>query len=140
MGPQSANSFGNVHGGVIMKLVDEAGAVAAVKHARSPVVTAAVDNLAFLQPIPTNRYVMFHAELVNVGRTSIDVYIEVIAENAVTGEQVLSARAHMVYVAVDEHGQACPVPPLILQTDSQRARAQMAQERRRFLRQQREQT
>src|SRR5690606_11750919 len=85
MGPQDANGQGNVHGGVIMKLVDEAGALVAMRHARTPVVTVAVDSMTFMEPIYVGNLVMFNAELTYVGRTSMEVRVEVVAENPLHG-------------------------------------------------------
>src|SRR5256885_3087901 len=81
MGPQDANGLGNVHGGVIMKMVDEAGALVAMRHAGTIVVTIVMDSMTFLEPILVGNLVQCRAELTWVGRTSMEVRVEVIAEN-----------------------------------------------------------
>lgn len=139
MGPPDANSLGNVHGGVIMKLVDEAGALAAMRHAQSTVVTVAVDSMTFMQPVHIGDLVIFRAELTYVGRTSMETRVEVIAENPFTREQRMSNTAYLVYVALDHEGKPKPVSPLIYETSDEIARASQAQERQNFRKQQRAQ-
>ena len=125
MGPEHANPLGNVHGGIIMRLADEAGALAAMRHARSPVVTVAIDSMTFLEPITVGYLVTFHAELTYTGRTSMEASVKVIAENPITGQQTKTNQAYMVYVAIDEHGRPKEVPPLIAETkEEQRMLAQ----------------
>lgn len=139
MGQQNANRLGNVHGGVIMKLVDEAGAIAAMKHAQSPVVTVAVDSMTFVHPIHIGDVVTFTAELTYVGRTSMEARVEVVTENPMTAERRTSNTAYLVYVALDANGKPTPVAPLILETDEQIARASAAKERQDFRKRQRAQ-
>ena len=137
MGPQDANGLGNVHGGVIMKLADEAGALTAIRHAQAPVVTIVVDSMTFMHPIYVGSFVEFNAELTYVGRTSMEVRVEVIRENPMTGDRIISNTAYYVYVALDNEGKPKPVPPLILETDEQKARAKLAEERQAYRKQQR---
>lgn len=137
MGPQDANGYGNVHGGVIMKLADEAGGLVAIRHAQSPAVTIAVDSMTFLHPINIGNFVEFKAELTYVGRTSMEVRVEVIREDTLTGNRIVSNTAYFVYVALDESGRPKQVTPLILETDEQRKRAEHAQERQAFRKEQR---
>ena len=137
MGPQDANGLGNVHGGVIMKLADEAGGLAAIRHAQSPAVTVAVDSMTFIHPIYIGSFVEFKAELTYVGRTSMEVRVEVIRENPLTGERIISNTAYYVYVALDGDGKPKPVPPLIYETNEQKARARLAEERQAYRKQQR---
>jgi uncharacterized protein (TIGR00369 family) len=137
MGPQDANGYGNVHGGVIMKMVDEAGALAAIRHAQSPCVTVAVDSMTFMQPITVGHFVQFNAELTYVGRTSMEARVEVIAENPLTGEKHLSNTAYLVYVSLDGQGRPKSVPGLLYETPEEEYRAQQAQERQAYRKQQR---
>ncbi len=137
MGPQDTNGYGNVHGGVIMKLVDEAGALAAMRHAQSPTVTVAVDSMTFMMPITVGHFVQFNAELTYIGRTSMEARVEVTAENPITGEKRLSNTAYLVYVALDEHGKPKPVPGLLFETTEEENRALLAQERQTYRKQQR---
>lgn len=135
MSPQDTNGLGNVHGGVIMKLVDEAGALAAMRHAQRPVVTVVVDSMTFNLPIHVGNLVQFNAELTYVGRTSMEVRVEVIAENPLTGDKNISNTAYLVYVALDNDGKPTPIAPLIYDTPEQEARAKLAQERQAYRKQ-----
>ena len=137
MGPQDANSHGNVHGGVIMKMVDEAGALVAMRHANAPVVTVAIDSMTFLQPIFLRNLVLCNAELTYVGRTSMEVHIEVIAENPLENTSTVTNSAFAVYVAIDDEGRPIPVPPLLYETDAERANAAAAQARQDYRKHQR---
>lgn len=120
--PTDANVHGNVHGGVIMKMADDAGAIVATRHSRSIVVTVAVDSLTFLSPIYVGNLVTFTAALSYVGRTSMEVEVLVEAEDPLTGEKTHTNTAYLVYVALDEDGRPCEVPPLIVETDEERER------------------
>jgi len=122
MQPEHANSLGNVHGGWIMKLVDEAGALACMRHAQQRVVTVSVDQMTFRQPIRTTDLVMLTAEVSYVGHTSMEAEVHVVAENPITGEQTHTNTAYLVYVAVDEAGRPVAVPPLIAENEAQRQR------------------
>lgn len=137
MGPQDVNGLGNVHGGVIMKLVDEAGALAAMRHAQAPVVTVVVDTMTFMQPIYVGNLVTLDAELTYTGRTSMEVRVAVTAENPLTGERRLSNTAFLVYVALDRDSRPQPVPPLELETPEEKKRAEQARERQEYRKQQR---
>jgi uncharacterized protein (TIGR00369 family) len=132
MGPQNANSYGNVHGGVIMKMVDEAGALVAMRHANRPVVTVAVDSMTFLKPIYVGNLVLCNAEMTYVGRTSMEVRVEVVAEHPLTGEATITNNAFLVYVALDENGNPTPVPDLIYETPEEQKSAEEARERQAY--------
>ncbi len=129
MGPEHANALGNVHGGVIMKFVDEAGALAAMRHARCPVVTVAIDSMTFLEPIFVGHLVWFNAELTYAGRTSMESRVEVIAEDPLTGATTHTNLAFLVYVAIDENRRPTPVPRLIAETEEEKQRMALAQKR-----------
>lgn len=119
MQPEHANIHGNVHGGWIMKLIDEAGALACMRHAQRRVVTVAVDQLIFRQPIRIGDLVTLTAEVSYAGRTSMEAEIHVVAENPVTGECTHTNTAYLVYVALDEAGKPVRVPGLLPENDSQ---------------------
>ncbi len=142
MNPEHANALGNVHGGVIMRLVDEAGGFAAMRHSRAPVVTVAIDSMTFEEPIYVGNYVTLTAELTYTGRTSMEVRVAVTAENPLTGVQTHTNTAYVVYVAIDKNGRPRPVPPLCTETPQEQLRYQQAKERQaeRKRRQSREQT
>ncbi len=119
MQPEHANNQGNVHGGSIMKLVDEAGALACMRHAQQRVVTVAVDQLTFRQPIRIGDLVTLTAEVSYVGRTSLEAEVHVTAENPITGECTHTNTAYIVFVALGDDGNPVPVPPLIPETDTE---------------------
>ncbi len=132
MQPEHANNLGNVHGGWIMKLVDEAGALACMRHAQQRVVTIAVDQMIFRHPIRTTDLVILTAEVSYVGRTSMEAEVQVIAENPVTGERTHTNTAYLVYVALDEHGHPTIVPRLTPETEAQRIRMEAGRERQTY--------
>ena len=139
MGPGHANTLGNVHGGVIMKLCDEAGGMAAIRHARRPAVTIVVDSMAFHSPVHIGNLVTVSAEVTWTGRTSMETRVVVSAEDVISGETTHTNTAYFVYVALDEDGQPTPVPPLIYETDEERERYERAAARQKYRLQQRQQ-
>src|ERR1044071_5723273 len=126
---EHANLLGNVHGGWIMKLVDEAGALACMRHAQRKVVTVAIDSMVFRQPIRIGDLVIINAEVSYTGRTSMEAEVQVLAENPITGEQMHTNTAYLVYVAVDDHGRPTTVPGLKAETDEEMHRMEKAKER-----------
>ena len=131
MGVNDANSAGFIHGGVVMKLCDEAAGAAAVKHSRCRVVTAGVDRMAFITPVHVGELVTFSASVNAAWRTSMEVGVRVDAENPRTGERRHTNSAYLTMVAVDENGHPVEVPKLLAETDEQKAREAEAQVRRR---------
>lgn len=129
MHPEHANLLGNVHGGWIMKLVDEAGALACMRHAQRKVVTVAIDSMTFRQPIRIGDLIILNAEVSYVGRTSMEAEVHVIAENPVTGERTYTNTAYLVYVALDDEGRPTSVPALHAETEEEKQRMEKAQER-----------
>lgn len=128
--PSDANPFGNVHGGEVMKLIDACGGAAAMRHARSRVVTARIDELSFLAPVYVGDLVTAKASVNDVGSTSLEVGVRVEAENTLTGKSVHVASAYLVFVAIDADGRPAPVPPVIAETDEERRRMAAAKTRR----------
>jgi acyl-CoA hydrolase len=120
MGVAESNVLDNVHGGVIMKLCDEAGAFAAMKHARRPVVTVAVDSMSFYSPVHIGDLLTVQAEVTWVGRTSLETRLLVTAENPMTGAVTHTNTAYFVYVALDVDGEKVEAPPLICETEQER--------------------
>ena len=127
---QDTNLAGNVHGGVIMKLIDTAAGVAAVRHARSNVVTASIDRLDFHHPVFVGDLLTLRANLNLVGRTSMEIGVRVETENPMTGVRRHTASAYLTYVALDRDGRPMPLPPLILETEEQMRRNREAKARR----------
>ncbi|MBI5961949.1 MAG: acyl-CoA thioesterase [Chloroflexi bacterium] len=129
MQPEHANNLGNVHGGWIMKLVDEAGALACMRHAQKRVVTVAVDSLVFREPIKIGDLIILNAEVTYAGRTSLEAEVQVIAENPITSERTHTNTAYLVYVALDDTGRPSSVPELIVETEEDSQRMEQAKKR-----------
>ena len=130
MTPQEVNVAGNVHGGVIMKLIDTAAGVVAYRHARGNVVTASIDHLDFHHPVFVGDFVTLKASLNLVGRTSMEVGVHVESENLLSGEVRHTASAYLTYVALGKDRRPMVLPPLILETDDEVRRNREAQVRR----------
>ena len=131
MGIEDSNLQGNVHGGVIMKLVDTAGGYAAVRHAGGPVVTAAIDEMSFLEPVNVGDLVTVKATVNDVGKTSLEVGVRVETENLMTGNKAHTSTAYLVFVALEpETRKPRTVPPLIAETDAEKRRMREAKLRR----------
>ena len=125
-----ANLIGNVHGGEVMKMVDNAGGLAAMKHCGGPVVTVAMDEMTFMEPVFVGDVVTVRAMVNDVGRTSLEVGVRVEAENVVTGRRVHTSSAYLVFVALDQAGVPRRVPPLVAVTLEEQRRQREAKLRR----------
>jgi uncharacterized protein (TIGR00369 family) len=130
MNPEDANPAGNVHGGAIMKLIDNAAGCAAARHARSNVVTASIDRLDFHNPVFVGDLVTLKASLNFVGKTSMELGVRVEAENLITGQIRHTASAYLTFVALDSNGRPLPLSSLVLETDEEKRRNQEAKDRR----------
>jgi acyl-CoA hydrolase len=128
--PTDANGLGNLLGGKVMHVVDLAGAMAAMRHARRPTVTAAVDSLRFLHPIRINELVALRSSVNRVFHTSMEVGVRVETENLMTGERLHTCSAYLTFVALDENGKPAPIPPVIPETETELRRYKQAGERR----------
>jgi len=129
MHPEHANLLGNVHGGWIMKLVDEAGALACMRHAQRRVVTVAIDSMVFRQPIRIGDLIILNAEVSYTGRTSMEAEVQVLAENPITGERTHTNTAYLVYVALDDNGIPTSVPSLAAETSDDIQKMEKAKSR-----------
>jgi uncharacterized protein (TIGR00369 family) len=132
MQPEHANILGDVHGGWIMKLVDEAGALACIRHAHRRVVTVAVDQMTFKEPIKIGDLVTLTAEVTYVGRTSMEAEVHVTAEDPLTGVCTHTNTAYLVYVALDETGRPVQVPALIPESEADRQRMEEGRARQAY--------
>jgi acyl-CoA hydrolase len=130
MGVLDANTAGNVHGGTVMKLCDEAAALAAIKHCRQRVVTAGMDRMAFLYPIRIGDLVTLSATVNAAWRTSMEVGVRVEAQDPRTGEQRHTNTAYLTMVALDDDGHPAPVPGLTPETAEEQRRNHEAELRR----------
>ena len=129
MNLEHANLLGNVHGGSIMKLADEAGALACMRHAQKKVVTVAIDSMTFRQPIRIGDLIILNAEVSYTGRTSMEAEVQVLAENPITGERTHTNTAYLVYVALDDSGRPSSVPSLTAETEEDERKMEKARER-----------
>jgi acyl-CoA hydrolase len=127
--PEHANAHGNVHGGNLMKMVDEAGGISAMRHAQRPSVTVAMDDMTFLSPVHVGELVCCVASVNYVGKTSMEIGVKVTAENPITGQVTHTNSAYLVYVALDDTGRPCRVPGLVLESDEEERRWQEGKER-----------
>ena len=130
MGVMDANNYGDVHGGVIMRAVDEAGAVAAVRHSNGPAVTAFMDQMAFLEPVKLGDLLTTRAQVNWTGRTSMEVGVRVTVQRTGVDGEIHVSSAHLVFVAIDADGRPRPVPPVLPETDIDRLRYREAEIRR----------
>ncbi len=129
--PNEANVYGTVFGGIVMQQIDIAASIAAMRHARRPVVTASIDSLDFRRPIRVGQAMILRAAVNWAGRTSMEVGVQVLSEDLMTGVRETTNAAYLTFVAVDERGRPSPVPPLQPETDEERRRFSEAVERRR---------
>jgi acyl-CoA hydrolase len=131
MSGNETNLLGTVHGGVIMKLVDDAAGAVAGRHSGGPAVTASMDEMVFLEPVRVGDLVHVKAQVNWTGRSSMEVGVRVLAERwneAVPATHVGSA--YLVFAAVDADGKPRPVPPVLPETEQDERRHQEAQIRR----------
>jgi len=130
--PNDANGLGNVLGGKVMHLVDLAGAMAAIRHARRPVVTASVDSLHFLHPVHIGQLMILRSAVNRVFRTSMEVGVKVMTEDLMTGAQLHTCSAYLTFVALDEARLATAIAPVIPETDEEKRRYREAGQRREY--------
>jgi acyl-CoA hydrolase len=130
--PTDANTLGNLLGGKVMHLVDLAGALAAVRHARCAVVTASVDQMTFLHPVHIGQLIILRSSVNRVFRTSMEVGVRVQAENLLTGHIKHTSSAYLTFVALDKDGKRTPIPPVIPETEDERRRYLGAEQRREY--------
>ncbi len=128
--PHMQNVRGDLFGGDLMALIDQAAAVAAIRHAGGPAVTASIDRVDFRERIPVGALVTCIATVDYVGNSSMDITVEVYAEKVSTAERRHTHTAHVVFVAIDEDGKPKRVPRLVAETDEERARYARAEAHR----------
>ena len=130
--PNDANGLGNVLGGKVMHLVDLAAAMAGMRHARRPIVTASVDSLHFLHPVHLGELIILRSSVNRVFRSSMEIGVKVMTEKLLTGERLHTCSAYLTFVAIDQEGRAIAVPPVIPETDEDIRRYRQAGERREY--------
>jgi acyl-CoA hydrolase len=130
--PNDANGLGNVLGGKVMHLVDLAGALAAMRHARRPVVTASVDYMNFLHPVRIGQLMLLRSSVNRVYRTSMEVGVKVWVEDLHTGAVRHTSSAYLTFVALDPQGQPVTLPLVIPETEDEKRRYEDAMRRREY--------
>jgi acyl-CoA hydrolase len=128
--PEDTNVLGSVFGGRVMALIDKAGAIVAIRHCRSTVVTAAVDSIEFISPLKLGDIMNFKARLTQVFSSSMEVRVDVYGEDPRTGVRKLTTTAWVTMVCLGPDGRPVPAPPLLLETEEEKATAARAAERR----------
>ncbi|MDA2928909.1 acyl-CoA thioesterase [Acidobacteria bacterium AH-259-O06] len=129
--PNDANTHGNILGGKVMHLMDLAGAIAAFRHCRMPVVTVSVDSLRFLHPIKVGQLVLLEANVTRAFTTSMEVEAQVFSEDPLSGNRIKTSTAFLTFVALDKDGRPTPISPLIPETEEEKGRYRAALRRRR---------
>jgi acyl-CoA hydrolase len=124
--PAMQNVLGDLFGGNLLAMVDQAAAVAAIRHAGGRVVTASFDRVDFRERIPLGSLVTCFATVDYVGNTSMDITVQVYAETPSTGVRRHTHTAHVVFVAIDEHGKPMRVPRLVAETEEEQERMERA--------------
>ncbi|WP_102349060.1 acyl-CoA thioesterase [Bacillus sp. Marseille-P3661] len=124
--PLDTNSHGTMFGGKLMAYIDDVAAISAIRHSRKSVVTASTDSVDFLHPINEGNSVCLEAFVTYTGRSSMEVFVKVIAENLLTGERNICALSFLTFVALDEEGKPTPVPQVVPQSEEEKMLHQSA--------------
>lgn len=122
MFPPDANMHGTVFGGKVLQMVDKAASVCAMRHAGKPCVTVAMERVEFLVPIRVGTFLIAQARIHHAGRTSMEVGVEVYAEDMPGGSRVHTNSCLVTMVALDKKGRPAPVPALTLETPDEKTR------------------
>ena len=130
--PNDANVLGHVLGGKVMHLVDLSGALAALRHARCPVVTASVDHMSFLHPVHIGELILLRSSVNRVFHTSMEVGVKVWVEDLRTGDRKHTSSAYLTFVAVNADGKCVPIAPVIPETAEEKRRYDEALQRREY--------
>ena len=118
--PPDTNHHHSIFGGRVLAYIDEIAAIAAMKHAKSEVVTASIDSVDFVSPAYAGDVLELEAIVTSTGRSSMEVYVRVISRNLITSEERLTTESFVTMVAIDENGKTSPVPPVFPETESER--------------------
>ncbi|HSB16007.1 MAG TPA: acyl-CoA thioesterase [Bryobacteraceae bacterium] len=130
--PNDTNALGTMLGGRVMHLVDLAGGLAAMRHARRPVVTASIDHMNFLHPVHVGQLVVLRSSVNRVFRTSMEVGVTVMVEDMTTGERKHTSSAYLTFVALGGKGEPVEIPPVIPETRDEKRRYEEAGQRREY--------
>lgn len=138
--PPDTNTYGTLFGGKLMAHIDDTAAIAAMRHARQPVVTASTDSVDFLSPIREGDSICVEAIVTWTRQTSMEVFVKIVTEDLVTGERQVSSTAFLTFVAVDENGKPIPVPPVYPETDQEKLLHEQAPIRAKYRNERRKQS
>lgn len=127
--PADTNTYGNIFGGALVALIDKLASISAFRHARRNVVTASIDRLDFLEPIRLGDILTLESWINHVGRSSMEVEVDVSTEDRLTGVAHRACSAYLTFVAIDDEGRPTPVPGLRLDNEDERARAEAGRRR-----------
>ncbi len=130
MMPEDANPVGNVHGGIIMKHVDETAGIVAFRHSRKNSVTASIDSLIFHYPVFVGELLTLKASINMTAKSSMEIGVRIESENLLTGEVKHTASAYLTFVALDKAGRPTQIPSLVFETEDEKQRNSEAQTRR----------
>ncbi|CAM3023060.1 acyl-CoA thioesterase [Paenibacillus sediminis] len=114
--PNDVNNHGTLFGGALMRNIDDVASISAMRHCRKSVVTASTDSVDFLSPIEQTDSVCLESYVSYTGKTSMEIFVKIIAENLFTGERRIAATSFLTFVALDENGVPTPVPPVVPET------------------------
>lgn len=131
--PPDANQYGTLFGGSLMAHIDDVAAIAAVKHARKPVVTASTDSVDFLSPVKVGDSIQVEGFVTSAHKTSMEIFVKVVQEGLLTGEQSICATAFLTFVALDDEGKPTEVPLIYPESETEKmlfAGADIRRERR----------
>ena len=128
--PSDANPMGNVHGGTILKMVDVAAGVTALRHARENIVTASIDRMDFYNPVYVGSLLTLKASVNYVGKTSMEIGVRIEAEDLKTGKVTHTGSSYLTYVAIDENGKPTDVPQIVPETPVEKRRWEAGRKRR----------
>lgn len=118
--PHHASPLETAHGGNVLKWMDEVGAMAAMRFAGQPCVTAHINGVDFERPVQVGDTALLHAYVYDAGRTSVRVRVKVFRENPMTGETERTTESYVIYVAIDEHREPSPVPAVEIETEREK--------------------
>lgn len=138
--PPDTNTHGTLFGGKLMSYIDDVASLSATRHSHKKVVTASTDSVDFLTPITLDDSVTVESYVVSTGKTSMEVFVKVIAENLLTGKRRIAATSFLTFVALDENKRPIPIPTVVPETYEEVKLHQLAEERAKHRRTRREQS
>ncbi|WP_253948270.1 acyl-CoA thioesterase [Priestia megaterium] len=127
--PNDVNNHNTLFGGKLMSDIDMVASISAARHSRSGCVTASTDSVDFLSPIGVTDSVCFEAYVSWTGKSSMEVFVKVVAEDLMSGSRRMAATAFLTFVALDKSGKSTMIPRIIPETEEEKKLFQTAEER-----------